>query len=198
MARIVLILLSFLFVTLVIAVPVAAVFHRAFSEGMATCGEYLDEETLLAIRLTVLTALIVLPLNVIFGVAAAWLIARYRFFGRRALLIIIEAPFAISPIVAGLCFLLVYGAYGPVGGALAPYGVQLMFNLTGIALVSLFVTCPFVVRELLPVLMVTGEDEEKAAITLGANGWHLFRFGFCQYLVGACLWRGAHGGARHG
>ena len=103
MARIVLISLSFLFVTLVIAVPVAAVFHRAFSEGIATyVANILDEETLLAIRLTVLTALIVLPLNVIFGVAAAWLIARYRFFGRRALLIIIEAPFAISPIVAGL------------------------------------------------------------------------------------------------
>ena len=81
----------------------------------------------------------------------------------------------MSPIVVGLCFLLIYGAYGPVGAALEPYGIQLMFNLTGIVLVSLFITCPFVMREILPVLMVTGEDEEKAALTLGANGWQIFR-----------------------
>lgn len=177
MARFLLITLAILFVALVIATPVVAVFHRAFADGVpAYLAAITDPETLLAVRLTVITALIVLPLNVIFGVAAAWLIARFRFFGRRALLILIEAPFAVSPIVAGLCFLLIYGAYGPAGAALAPYGVQLMFNLTGIVLVSLFVTCPFVVRELLPVLMVSGEDEEKAAVTLGANGWHVFRF----------------------
>jgi sulfate transport system permease protein len=112
---------------------------------------------------------------VIFGIAAAWVMARFRFPGRRILLILIELPFAVSPVVAGLCFLMVYGAYGPVGAALEPYGIQLMFNLTGIVLVTLFITCPFVIREVMPVLMVTGEDEEKAALTLGANGWQIFR-----------------------
>lgn len=174
--RLLLILLAALFLGLVVVLPVIAIFHRAFAEGW---GAYItaiaDPETVSAMRLTVIAALIVLPLNIVFGVAAAWLIARYRFFGRRALLVLIEMPFAVSPIVAGLCFLLIYGAYGPVGALLEPLNIQLMFNLTGIVLVSLFVTCPFVMREILPVLMVTGEDEEKAALTLGANGWNIFR-----------------------
>lgn len=164
------------FIVLMIALPVAAIFHRAFADGwLAYLAAVTDEETLSAIKLTIMTALIVLPLNIVFGVASAWAIARYKFPGRRVLLIMIEAPFAVSPIVAGLCFLLVYGAYGPVGSVLTPYNVQLMFNLTGIVLVSLFVTCPFVIREVLPVLMVSGRDEELAALTLGAGGWQIFR-----------------------
>ncbi|WP_339110083.1 sulfate ABC transporter permease subunit CysW [Thioclava sp. GXIMD4216] len=177
MARRFLIAVAMLFLAAMVGLPVAAIFYRAFAEGW---GRYvaaiLDPETLAAIRLTVVAALIVLPLNIVFGVASAWAIARYRFPGRRILLVLIEMPFAVSPIVAGLCFLLIYGAYGPVGALLEPLGVQLMFNLTGIVLVSLFVTSPFVMREILPVLMVTGEDEEKAALTLGANGWQIFRF----------------------
>lgn len=176
MARILLILLAALFLGIVVVTPVAAIFHRAFADGwVAYVAAIVDPETVAAIRLTVIATLIVLPINLVFGVAGAWLIARYRFFGRRALLVLIEVPFAVSPIVAGLCFLLIYGAYGPVGAALEPWNIQLMFNLTGIVLVSLFVTCPFVMREILPVLMVTGEDEEKAALTLGANGWSIFR-----------------------
>ncbi|PYE84495.1 sulfate ABC transporter permease subunit CysW [Pseudoroseicyclus aestuarii] len=176
MLRRTLIALAVLFAAVVIVLPVAAILSRAFAEGVgAWWAAVSDPETLQAVWLTVLTALIVLPLNILFGLCAAWAIARFRFPGRRALLILIEIPFAVSPIVAGLCFLLVYGAYGPVGGALQPYGLQLMFNLTGIVMVSLFVTCPFVVREVLPVLQVTGEDEEKAALTLGANGWQIFR-----------------------
>lgn len=176
MARAIMILLAALFLALTVVLPVLAIFHRAFAEGwLVYIGSILDPETLAAIRLTVIAALIVLPLNIVFGVASAWAIARYHFWGRRALLVLIEMPFAVSPIVAGLCFLLIYGAYGPVGAALEPFGVQLMFNLTGIVLVSLFVTCPFVMREILPVLMVTGEEEEKAALTLGANGWQIFR-----------------------
>ena len=176
MARNILILLAVLFLALMVILPVAAIFHRAFAEGAATyVAAIADPETLAAIRLTVIAALIVLPLNLVFGVAAAWLIARYRFFGRRALLVLVELPFAVSPIVAGLCFLLIYGAYGPVGAVLDGWNIQLMFNLTGIVLVSLFVTCPFVMREVLPVLMVSGEDEEKAALTLGASGWSIFR-----------------------
>ncbi|MFV0334534.1 MAG: sulfate ABC transporter permease subunit CysW [Tropicimonas sp.] len=176
MARFILITLALIFLGVMVLLPVVAIFHRAFAEGASVYIAAIREpETLAAIRLTVIAALIVLPLNILFGVAAAWLIARYRFFGRRALMVLIEMPFAVSPIVAGLCFLLIYGAYGPVGAALEPYNIQLMFNLTGIVLVSLFVTCPFVMREILPVLMVTGEDEEKAALTLGANGWQIFR-----------------------
>ncbi|MDT0683163.1 sulfate ABC transporter permease subunit CysW [Roseicyclus sp. F158] len=177
MTRRILIGLAILFAALVIVLPVAAIVSRAFADGAGAWWAAVSEaETLQAVRLTVITALIVLPLNIVFGLCAAWAIARFRFPGRRALLILIEIPFAVSPIIAGLCFLLVYGAYGPIGGALQPWGVQLMFNLTGIVLVSLFVTCPFVVREVLPVLSVTGEDEEKAALTLGASGWQIFRF----------------------
>lgn len=176
MARRFLIALAVGFLALMVLAPLIAIFHRAFADG---AGVYLaaisEPETLAAMRLTVIAALVVLPVNVIFGIAAAWAIARYRFFGRRALLILIEVPFAVSPIVAGLCFLLIYGAYGPVGAALEPYGIQLMFNLTGIVLVSLFVTCPFVMREVLPVLMVSGAEEERAALGLGANGWQIFR-----------------------
>ncbi len=169
-----LILLALMFVVVVVLLPVAAIYQRAFSEGLAVyLANITHPETLFAIGLTVFTALVVLPVNIIFGIAAAWLIARYRFVGRRLLLVIIEIPFAVSPIVAGLCFLLIYGAYGPVGAALEPYGIQLMFNLVGIILVSFFVTFPFIVREVLPVLMVTGEDEERAALTLGANGWQI-------------------------
>jgi sulfate transport system permease protein len=170
-----LILLAALFVIVVVILPVAAIYKRAFSEGLAIyIANITHPETLYAIGLTVFTALVVLPINIVFGIAAAWLIARYRFPGRRLLLIIIEIPFAISPIVAGLCFLLIYGAYGPVGAALEPYGIQLMFNLVGIVMVSFFVTFPFIVREVLPVLVVSGEDEEQAALTLGANGWQIF------------------------
>ena len=176
MRRPVLILLAVAFALVVIVLPVAAIFTRAFAEGAGIWWAAVTEpETRAAIWLTILTALIVLPVNIVFGLCAAWAIARFRFPGRRALLILIEIPFAISPIVAGLCFLLIYGAYGPVGEALQPYGIQLMVNLTGIVLVSLFVTCPFVVREVLPVLAVTGEDEERAALTLGASGWQIFR-----------------------
>ncbi|HMQ42134.1 MAG TPA: sulfate ABC transporter permease subunit CysW [Paracoccus sp. (in: a-proteobacteria)] len=168
--------LALAFLGLMVLLPVLAIFTRAFADGAAAyIAAIIEPETLAAIRLTVVAAVIVVPLNIVFGTAAAWLVARYRFWGRRALLILIELPFAMSPIVVGLCFLLIYGAYGPVGAALEPYGIQLMFNLTGIVLVSLFITCPFVMREILPVLMVTGEDEEKAALTLGANGWQIFR-----------------------
>ncbi|MBE3638857.1 sulfate ABC transporter permease subunit CysW [Mangrovicoccus algicola] len=176
MLRRLLILAALAFTVIVVILPVVSIFHRAFAEGAGAYWTAVsDPETLAAIRLTIVTALIVLPLNTVFGLAAAWAIARFEFPGRRLLLIVIEAPFAVSPVVAGLCFLLIYGAYGPVGAALADYNIQLMFNLTGIVLVSAFITCPFVVREVLPVLQVTGLDEEKAALTLGANGWQMFR-----------------------
>ena len=176
MARALLIAAALTFAFVAVALPVAAIVARAFADGAgAWWGAVTAPDTVAAIRLTLLVAVIVLPVNVAFGLCAAWAIARFRFPGRRALLVAIEVPFAISPVIAGLCFLLVFGAYGPVGAWLAPYGIQLMFNLTGIVLVSLFVTCPFVVREVLPVLEGGGEEEERAALTLGASGWQVFR-----------------------
>ncbi|MEM0899875.1 MAG: sulfate ABC transporter permease subunit CysW [Pseudomonadota bacterium] len=176
MVRKLLIGLAVFFVGFVVLLPVISIFNRAFADGLGAYWTAVsDPETVFAIRLTIITALIVLPINVVFGIAAAWALARFEFPGRRALLVIIESPFAVSPVVAGLCFLLIYGAYGPVGGVLANYNIQLMFNLTGIVLVSAFITCPFVVREVMPVLMVTGRDEEKAALTLGASGFQMFR-----------------------
>lgn len=176
MGRAALVGLAMVLALVVIALPVAAIFARAFADGPgAWLAAVAAPETRAAIRLTMLTALIALPVNVAFGLCAAYAIARFRFPGRRALLVLIEIPFAVSPVVAGLCFLLVYGAYGPVGAALQPYGIQLAFNVVGIVLVTLFVTCPFVVREVLPVLETAGEDEERAALGLGASGWQIFR-----------------------
>jgi len=156
--------------------PSLAIFVRAFSEGLGIYfSNIVEPETLHAIKLTVLTALIALPVNIVFGICAAWAVTRFRFPGRRALITIIELPFSISPIVAGLCYLLVYGSTGLVGGLADQYGIQLMFNLTGIVLVSLFVTCPFVARELIPLMEMTGSEQEEAALTLGATGWQTFR-----------------------
>ncbi|QQM32730.1 sulfate ABC transporter permease subunit CysW [Martelella lutilitoris] len=173
--RFVLVIIAVAFAALVMGLPSLAIFVRAFSEGIGAYVASINEpETLHAIRLTVITALIALPVNIVFGISAAWAITRFRFPGRRALVTIIELPFSISPIVAGLCYLLVYGSTGLVGGFLDQWNVQLMFNLTGIVLVSLFVTCPFVARELIPLMEITGRDQEEAALTLGANGWQTF------------------------
>ncbi|MFD1697178.1 sulfate ABC transporter permease subunit CysW [Roseibium aestuarii] len=174
--RLALILSAAAFALLVMGLPVIAIVARAFQEGLAVyAANIVEPDTLHAIGLTVLTALIVLPINIVYGIAVAWAITRFRFPGRRILLTIIELPFSISPIVAGLCYLLIYGATGLVGSWLDGWNVQLMFNLTGIVLVSLFVTCPFVARELIPLMQVSGRDQEEAALTLGASGWQTFR-----------------------
>ncbi|WP_176086529.1 sulfate ABC transporter permease subunit CysW [Martelella sp. HB161492] len=175
--RLALVLIAILFAALVMGLPSLAIFVRAFSQGLSTYGAAISEpETLHAIKLTVLTALIALPINIAFGLSAAWAVTRFRFPGRRILMTVIELPFSISPIVAGLCYLLVYGATGLVGQYADLYGIQLMFNLTGIVLVSLFVTCPFVAREVIPLMEVSGQDQEEAALTLGATGWQTFFF----------------------
>nr|WP_319485499.1 sulfate ABC transporter permease subunit CysW [uncultured Cohaesibacter sp.] len=173
--RALLIAIAITFALIVMALPVIAIFTRAFAEGLAIYwSNIIMPDTLHAIWLTVLTALIVLPINLAFGIAASWAIVHYRFPGRRALQTIIELPFSISPIVAGLCYLLIYGSMGLVGRWLDGFDIQLMFNLTGIVLVSLFVTCPFVARELIPLMEISGRDQEEAALTLGANGWQTF------------------------
>lgn len=175
MKRTALVLVAVLFAALVMGLPSVAIFARAFAEGIGVYASgLLEPETLHAIKLTVITALIALPVNITFGICAAWAVTRFRFPGRRMLITIIELPFSISPIVAGLCYLLVYGSTGLVGSYADQYGIQLMFNLTGIVLVSLFVTCPFVAREVIPLMEVAGRDQEEAALTLGANGWQTF------------------------
>ena len=175
MKRTLLVLVGVLFAALVMGLPSVAIFTRAFAEGIGVyTAAILEPETLHAIKLTVITAVIALPINIAFGISAAWAVTRFRFPGRRVLITIIELPFSISPIVAGLCYLLVYGSTGLIGGFADQYGIQLMFNLTGIVLVSLFVTCPFIAREVIPLMEVTGRDQEEAALTLGANGWQTF------------------------
>ncbi|RUR91528.1 sulfate/thiosulfate transporter permease subunit [Pectobacterium versatile] len=127
-----------------------------------------------AIGLTLLVVAIVVPVNLVFGTLLAWLVTRFQFPGRQLLLTLIDIPFAVSPVVAGLLYLLFYSTNGPVGGWLDEQGIQLMFAWPGIALVTIFVTCPFMVRELVPVMMSQGSQEEEAAVLLGASGWQVF------------------------
>lgn len=161
---------------LLVVIPLAYIFYRAFAAGWAAfAANILEPNTLHAVWLTVLVALVVVPVNVAFGIAAAWLVARFRFPGRGALLTLIEIPFSISPIIAGICYLLLYGRQGLLGPWLAAHDLQILFALPGIVLVTLFVTSPFVMREVLPLMQAQGSDQEEAAVTLGASGWQVFR-----------------------
>jgi sulfate transport system permease protein len=164
-------LVTFLFL------PLAAVFATAFAKGIvAYLRTFTDPDTLAAIRLTVLAAAIAVPLNVAFGIAAAWAIGKFEFFGKSLLVTLIDLPFSVSPVVAGLVFVLLFGLQGLLGPWLIAHGVRIIFAVPGIVLVTIFVTFPFVARELLPMMQAQGNDEEEAALTLGANGWQtLFR-----------------------
>ncbi|MGY6634717.1 MAG: sulfate ABC transporter permease subunit CysW [Alkalilacustris sp.] len=159
-----------------IAAPLAFIFARAFSRGWEVyAANLLHPATLHAMWLTTLVALIVVPINVAFGVAAAWAVAKHRFPGRGILVTMIEIPFSISPIIAGICYLLLYGRQGLLGPWMEGQGLQVMFALPGIVLVTLFVTAPFVAREVLPLMQAQGSEQEEAAVTLGASGWQVFR-----------------------
>ena len=159
-----------------VLIPLAFIFTRAFEQGLqAFSANILSPDTLHAIWLTALVAVIVLPINLAFGVAAAWLIARFEFPGRKLLLTLIEIPFSISPIIAGICYLLLYGRQGLLGPFLAAHDIKILFALPGIVMVTLFVTSPFVVREVLPLMQAQGSEREQAAVTLGASGWQVFR-----------------------
>lgn len=161
---------------LMVVAPLAFIFWQAFSEGWrAYLDNILHPATLHAIWLTSLVAVIVVPLNIVFGVAAAWAIARFSFRGRGILLTAIEIPFSVSPIIAGICYLLLYGRQGLLGPLLAEYDWQVLFALPGIVLVTMFVTAPFVAREVLPLMQAQGSEQEQAAVTLGASGWQIFR-----------------------
>jgi len=161
---------------LFIVAPLALIFARAFSRGWEVyAANILHPMTLHAIWLTTITAIIVVPVNVAFGIAAAWAIAKHRFPGRSILVTIIEIPFSISPIIAGICYLLLYGRQGLLGPFLREQDIQVMFALPGIVLVTMFVTAPFVAREVLPLMQAQGTEQEQAAVTLGASGWQIFR-----------------------
>jgi sulfate transport system permease protein len=167
--------LGLLFLGVVVLLPLGSVFAQALEKGV---GEYLtrlwQEETRQAIGLTLLTAAIVVPLNTVFGVAAAWLVAKYRFPGKNLLITLIDLPFSVSPVISGLVFVLLFGARGVLGDWLGAHDIKIIFAVPGIVLATAFVTFPFVAREVLPVMQSLGSDEEEAALTLGANGWRIF------------------------
>ncbi|GEN25942.1 sulfate ABC transporter permease subunit CysW [Halomonas cupida] len=162
--------------SLFLLLPLLAIFAQAFAAGINTfVSNVTDHFTLAAIGLTLVIAALTIPVNLVFGVMLAWLVTRFSFPGRRLLQTLIDIPFAISPVVAGLIYLLLYGRNGWVGGWLDSHDIQLMFAWPGILMVTIFVTCPFVARELIPLMQAQGSREEEAAVTLGARGFTLFR-----------------------
>lgn len=158
-----------------VVAPLSVIGVEAFSQGWTVYSAAISHpDTLHAIFLTVVTALIAVPINTAFGIAAAWAITKFDFWGRRFLLIVIEIPFSISPIVAGVAYLFVYGLQGLFGHALQAADIKILFALPGIVLASMFVTAPFVARELIPLMQAQGRDLEEAATSLGASGWRTF------------------------
>jgi sulfate transport system permease protein len=165
--------LGFLFFFLLL--PLIAVFAEAFRSGWAAYAAALsDKEALHAIRLTLLIALIVLPINIVIGITASWAIAKFDFRGKGLLVTLIDLPFAVSPVVVGLVFLLIFGMQGLLGPWLETRGIKIVFALPGMVLVTLFITFPFIARELIPLMQVQGRDDEEAAISLGASGIQMF------------------------
>ena len=168
--------LAFLVVGILLVIPLIAIFVQALSAGLNLFWVNLsDKYTLHAIGLTLLVAALTVPLNLLFGVFLAWLVTRFEFIGRRLLMTLIDIPFAVSPVVAGLMYLLLYGSNGWIGGWLMDNDLQLMFAWPGIVMVTVFITCPFVARELIPLMQQQGSSEEEAALSLGASGWQMFR-----------------------
>jgi len=163
-------------VLLFLVLPLAAVFAEALRSGAGAYLQALKEpDAWAAVRLTLITAAISVPLNLVFGVAAAWAIAKYEFRGKAFLTTLVDLPFSISPVVAGLMYVLVFGAQGWFGPWLDAHGIKIVFAVPGIVLATVFVTFPFIARELIPLMQAQGTDEEQAAIVLGATGWQTFR-----------------------
>lgn len=166
---------SVAFLGIMLLVPLATVFYEALRLGLGLYAKALvDPDTLAAVRLTLTTAAIVVPLNTVFGVAAAWAIARFSFAGKNVLTTLIDLPFAVSPVISGLVYVLLFGANGWFGAWLTERDIPVIFALPGIVLATLFVTFPYVARELIPLMQMLGTDEEEAAISLGAGGWTTF------------------------
>jgi sulfate/thiosulfate transport system permease protein len=174
-ARNVLIAVALVFILLFLVLPLAAVFAEALRQG---AGAYLaalrEPDAWSAIRLTLITAAIAVPLNLIFGIAAAWAIAKYEFRGKAFLTTLVDLPFSVSPVVAGLIYVLMFGAQGWFGPWLAAHDVKIVFAVPGIVLATIFVTFPFIARELIPLMQAQGNEEEQAAMVLGASGWQTF------------------------
>jgi sulfate/thiosulfate transport system permease protein len=174
--RAVLIGAALVFVGLFLLLPLLTVFLEAFSKGLAVYWAAIQEPAARsAIRLTLLVAAISVPANAVFGVAAAWAIAKFEFPGRSLLITAIDLPFAVSPVVSGLIFVLLFGAQGLFGPWLQSHGVKIIFAVPGIVLATMFITFPFVARELIPLMQEQGNEDEEAAVSLGANGWQTFR-----------------------
>lgn len=173
--RFTLIALTLLYLGLFIGLPLAAVFAEAFREGWAAYAEaVVDPDAIAAMKLTLLVAAIAVPVNVVFGVCAAWAIAKFDFAGKSVLITLIDLPFSVSPVVSGLVYVLLYGANGWFGPLLDALGIKIIFTVTGLVLATMFVTFPFVARELIPLMQAQGRDEEEAALTLGAGGLQTF------------------------
>jgi sulfate transport system permease protein len=160
----------------VLVLPLVTVFAEALRGGLgAYLASFRDPEALAAIRLTLLVAAIAVPVNVFFGLSASWAIAKFSFPGKRLLITLIDLPYAVSPVVSGLVYIMIYGANGVFGPWLAAHDLQVIFAVPGIVLATIFVTFPFVARELIPLMEAQGTEEEQAAMTLGASGWQTFR-----------------------
>ena len=167
--------ISLIFMGVILVLPLYAVFHEAFSKGIDTFLAALSEkDAQAAIRLTLLVAAIAVPLNVIFGLAASWAIAKFEFKGKAFLITLIDLPFSVSPVISGLVYVLLFGAGSFLGPWLKSYGIEVLFALPGIVLATIFVTFPFVARELIPLMQDQGTGDEEAALSLGANGWQTF------------------------
>lgn len=163
------------FLGLFLILPLVAIFFQAFSKGLGVWWANLsDPETLAALRLTLLTTGIVVPLNVSFGVSASWALAKFQFKGRDMILTLVDLPFSVSPVISGLVFILLFGLHGWFGAWLLENQIQIIFAFPGIVLATLFVTFPFVARELIPLMSEQGTEEEQAALSLGASGWQTF------------------------
>ncbi|MDR2754123.1 MAG: sulfate ABC transporter permease subunit CysW [Planctomycetaceae bacterium] len=169
------IIISLLFLTLFLVLPLAAIFVEAFRKGIeGYCDSFRDPYAWASIRLTLVTAAIAVPINVVFGVVAAWCIAKFEFRGKNVLITLIDLPFAVSPVIAGLIFVLAFGRQTTLGGWLIDHDIKIIFAVPGIVLATIFVTFPFVARELIPLMQEQGTSEEEAAVSLGANGWDVF------------------------
>lgn len=166
---------AFAFLSLFLILPLVAVFVEAFSKGLGVYfAAITDPDAAAAIKLTLIAAGIAVHCNVVFGLAASWAIAKFQFKGKQIALTLIDLPFAVSPVIAGLIYMLMFGAQGLFGPELMEHNIRIMFAVPGIVLATIFITFPFIARELIPLMQEQGKEQEEAAITLGANGWQMF------------------------
>ncbi len=176
LVRYLLIGIMFVIVGLFLFLPVVLIFHEALADGWQTYLDALrDDDTQSAIKLTLIAAGIAVPLNLLFGIAASWCIAKFEFLGKRVLLTLIDLPFAVSPVISGLIYVLLFHRESTLGSWLDRHNIHVLFAVPGIVLATIFVTFPFVARELIPLMEAQGTDEEQAALSLGASGWRVFR-----------------------